>query len=165
MPLRRRSHRIKMYSGIALMTPLPQETSHQVMPKSDFTFTTVTNTFPGAIPVIREALLKSHAKGSTTRAALCYDGMVHVSTDPWDRGWGCGYVYFIRFPSHSLILLSRYRNFLMACTALADQHICPEYFSVLDHPIPPGVRNLQLWLEDAWKRGTFVLTSGIFCGI
>ncbi|THH10282.1 hypothetical protein EW145_g1427 [Phellinidium pouzarii] len=87
-------------------------------------------------PVLKQALLKSHARGQTVRAAFCYEGMVHVATEMWDMGWGCGY-----------------RNFLMACTALIDQQVQPMYFSVLDQPIPPGVRNLQRWIEDAWKAG------------
>lgn len=41
----------------------------------------------------------------------------------------------------------------MACTALMDQQVQPLYFSVLDQPTPPGVRNLQQWVEDAWKAG------------
>ena len=53
--------------------------------------TTDTNIpMPGLIPVIKQALLKSHGKGNTIRAALCYEGMVHVGTEPWDAGWGCG---------------------------------------------------------------------------
>ncbi|KAH8117230.1 peptidase family C78-domain-containing protein [Phellopilus nigrolimitatus] len=94
------------------------------------------NFTPGIIPVLKQALLKSHAKGQTIRAALCYEGMVHVATEWWDMGWGCGY-----------------RNFLMACTALIDQQVQPLYFPALDQPTPPGVANLQHWIEDAWDAG------------
>jgi len=41
----------------------------------------------------------------------------------------------------------------MACAALMDQQIQPLYFCHLDHPLAPGVRNLQQWIEDAWKQG------------
>ncbi|KAE9395016.1 hypothetical protein BT96DRAFT_1022189 [Gymnopus androsaceus JB14] len=54
----------------------------------------------------------------------------------WDAGWGCGY-----------------RNFLMSCAALMDQSYQPMYFPLLDQPIAPGIRNLQVWIEEAWKRG------------
>ena len=29
----------------------------------------------------------------------------------------------------------------------------PLYFPLLDSPIPPSVRNLQVWIEAAWKEG------------
>lgn len=41
----------------------------------------------------------------------------------------------------------------MACAALMDQQLQPLYFPFLDSPISPGVRNLQRWIEDAWKDG------------
>ncbi|CAE6479137.1 unnamed protein product [Rhizoctonia solani] len=43
----------------------------------------------------------------------------------------------------------------MACSALAAQNIRPEYRGLLMDDIcgPPGVRNLQVWIEDAWRRG------------
>lgn len=47
----------------------------------------------------------------------------------------------------------RYRNFLMVCTALMEQNQQPMYFALLDHPIPPGVKNLQRWIEAAWRNG------------
>jgi hypothetical protein len=50
---------------------------------------------------------------------------------------------------------SRYRNFLMACAALMDQSFQPLYFPLLDAPIGPGVRNLQTWIETAWKAGNY----------
>lgn len=47
----------------------------------------------------------------------------------------------------------------MACTALIDQQVQPLYFPALDEPIPPGVRNLQQWIEDAWKAGKMGVSS------
>ena len=41
----------------------------------------------------------------------------------------------------------------MACAALMNQQMQSIYFALLDDPIPPGVRNLQHWIEDAWKEG------------
>lgn len=41
----------------------------------------------------------------------------------------------------------------MACAALMDQQIQSIYFALLDDPFPPGVRNLQRWIEAAWKEG------------
>lgn len=41
----------------------------------------------------------------------------------------------------------------MACIALMDQSSQPSYFAPLNTPKPPGVRNLQALLEDAWKHG------------
>ena len=58
-----------------------------------------------------------------------------------------------RFELTSLMAVIRYRNFLMACAALMDQQFQAVYFPHLDSPLPPGVRNLQHWLEDAWKHG------------
>ncbi|KAK7023904.1 peptidase family C78-domain-containing protein [Favolaschia claudopus] len=94
------------------------------------------NYTPGLIPLLKTHLNKSHLKGNTRRAVLCYERAVLVTREVWDAGWGCGY-----------------RNFLMACTTLMDQHIQPMYFPLLDHPIPPSVRNLQDWIEAAWREG------------
>ncbi len=47
----------------------------------------------------------------------------------------------------------RYRNFMMLCAALMDQHIQPGYSSLLSNPRPPGVNNLTVWIEEAWKDG------------
>lgn len=47
----------------------------------------------------------------------------------------------------------------MACAALITQQDQTLYFAFLDDPLPPGVRNLQRWLEDAWKRGEIILTQ------
>ncbi|EKM55631.1 uncharacterized protein PHACADRAFT_173790 [Phanerochaete carnosa HHB-10118-sp] len=94
------------------------------------------NFTPGLIPLLKKALVKAHAKGAVERAYLCSDVAVHVQTESFDRGWGCGY-----------------RNFLMSCAALMGQQLQPMYFPLLDAPISPGVRNLQQWIEDAWSRG------------
>ncbi|KAJ7261389.1 peptidase family C78-domain-containing protein [Mycena haematopus] len=94
------------------------------------------NFTPGFVPLLKTHLNKSHTLGYTRRAVLCYDRVVLVTREMWDANWGCGY-----------------RNFLMVCTALMDQQSQPMYFPLLDHPIPPSVRNLQQWLEDAWNDG------------
>jgi hypothetical protein len=51
------------------------------------------------------------------------------------------------------ISVARYRNFLMACGALMNQKQQPLYFPLLDSPISPSIRNLQVWIEAAWKEG------------
>lgn len=94
------------------------------------------NFTPGLIPLLKTHLNKSHAAGNTRRATLCYDRAVLINREVWDAGWGCGY-----------------RNYMMACAALMDQPFQPMYFPLLDHPTPPSVRNLQQWIEDAWKAG------------
>lgn len=40
----------------------------------------------------------------------------------------------------------------MACGALMNQKQQP-YFQLLDSPIPPSIRNLQVWIEAAWREG------------
>lgn len=94
------------------------------------------NCCPGLIPLLKHALKKSHTKGNTRRAVLCYESATHICVEAFDRRWGCGY-----------------RNFLMACATLMDQQIQSIYFALLDDPFPPGVRNLQRWIEAAWKEG------------
>lgn len=94
------------------------------------------NYCPGLIPLLKHALKKSHTKGNTRRAVLCYESATHICVEAFDRRWGCGY-----------------RNFLMACAALMDQQIQNIYFALLDDPFPPSVRNLQHWIEAAWKEG------------
>ncbi|KAG2348536.1 DUF1671-domain-containing protein [Suillus weaverae] len=94
------------------------------------------NCCPGLIPLLKHALKKSHTKGNTRRAVLCYESATYICVEAFDRRWGCGY-----------------RNFLMACAALMDQQIQNIYFALLDDPFPPGVRNLQRWIEAAWKEG------------
>ena len=51
-----------------------------------------TNYTPGLIPLLRNALLKSHSRGDTRRAILCFAQTVHICREPWDAGWGCGFV-------------------------------------------------------------------------
>lgn len=41
----------------------------------------------------------------------------------------------------------------MACIALMEQTVQPGYAKLLKNPIPPGVENLQRWIEDAWDLG------------
>ncbi|KAJ3884674.1 hypothetical protein GG344DRAFT_7451, partial [Lentinula edodes] len=36
---------------------------------------------------------------------------------------------------------------------LMDQPYQPMYFSLLNKPISPGMRNLQAWVEEAWNSG------------
>ncbi|EIW60199.1 uncharacterized protein TRAVEDRAFT_164804 [Trametes versicolor FP-101664 SS1] len=93
------------------------------------------NFSPGLIPVLKKALSKSHERGSTQRAWLACENAVHIQAEGWDRMWGCGY-----------------RNYLMACAALMAQQRQPMYFPLLDTPTPPGIRNLQVLLEEAWKN-------------
>jgi len=45
----------------------------------------------------------------------------------------------------------------MACAALMSQGQQPLYFPLLDTPVPPSVRNLQSWIESAWKEGVIGL--------
>ena len=42
---------------------------------------------------------------------------------------------------------------MMLCAALMDQRIMPEYSLLVVNPIPPGVNNLKVWIEEAWKSG------------
>ncbi|KAH8108150.1 peptidase family C78-domain-containing protein [Cristinia sonorae] len=91
------------------------------------------NHTPGLVTLLNYHLRNSR---NTQRAWLCSENAVHILVEQWDRGWGCGY-----------------RNFLMACAALMSQSEQPLYFPLLDDPTPPSVRNLQQWIEDAWKSG------------
>ncbi|KAI9569043.1 peptidase family C78-domain-containing protein [Boletus coccyginus] len=102
---------------------------------------------PGVLSILKQALKKSHTKGATQRAVLCYERTPHIQRESFDMAWGCGHVGSSDFGN------TRYRNFLMACAALMDQQFQSVYFAHLDDPLPPGVRNLQRWLEDAWKCG------------
>ncbi|KIK98829.1 hypothetical protein PAXRUDRAFT_823439 [Paxillus rubicundulus Ve08.2h10] len=94
------------------------------------------NYTPGLLTILKDALKKSHVAGLTQRAVLCYERTPHIHREFFDASWGCGY-----------------RNFLMACAALVDQQIESLYFPLLEDPLPPGVRNLQRWIETAWKQG------------
>jgi len=42
---------------------------------------------------------------------------------------------------------------MMLCAGLMDQRMKPEYSSLIINPIPPGVSNLKVWIEEAWKNG------------
>ncbi|KAF9820156.1 hypothetical protein IEO21_01589 [Rhodonia placenta] len=42
---------------------------------------------------------------------------------------------------------------MMTCASLMSQATQPTYFPLLDRPTPPGVRNLQSSIEEAWKHG------------
>ncbi|KAH9997516.1 peptidase family C78-domain-containing protein [Russula vinacea] len=89
------------------------------------------NYTPGLIPFLRKILLTSVERNTTRRAVLCYERAVHIYREIWDAGWGCGY-----------------RNFMMLCAALMDQRVKPEYSFLLSNPIPPGVNNLKVWIEE-----------------
>ena len=41
----------------------------------------------------------------------------------------------------------------MACIALMEQTTQPGYGELLTKPIPPGIDNLQRWIEEAWDLG------------
>ena len=41
----------------------------------------------------------------------------------------------------------------MGCIALMEQTAQSGYVELLGKPIPPGVDNLQRWIEDAWDLG------------
>jgi hypothetical protein len=45
---------------------------------------------------------------------------------------------------------------MMLCAGLMDQRIKPEYSSLIINPIPPGVSNLKVWIEEAWKNGEYL---------
>jgi hypothetical protein len=117
---------------------------------------------PGLISVLKSALVDSHSKGNTRRATLCYERTVHITKEDWDRGWGCRCVTTHTISWIPLDGPRSYRCFEMACTALMDQQLQLMYFPLLDSPTSPCVRNLQLWIEEAWKEGTsaiFVFTG------
>lgn len=42
---------------------------------------------------------------------------------------------------------------MMLCAALMDQRVKPGYSTLLSDPIPPGVNNLKVWIEEAWRSG------------
>ncbi|KAG9050079.1 hypothetical protein FS837_007832 [Tulasnella sp. UAMH 9824] len=79
-----------------------------------------------------------HPKSPTRSAVLCFEGVTHISGQFVDKTWTCGY-----------------RNFMMAATALTTQPYQSSYFAMLesDPRSPPGIRNLQKWIESAWKDG------------
>ncbi len=50
----------------------------------------LSNYTPNLIGLLRRALMKTHARGLTQRAALCRDGLCHISSELMDRIWACG---------------------------------------------------------------------------
>jgi len=44
---------------------------------------------------------------------------------------------------------------MMLSSALMDQRMKPQYPSLLTDPTPPGVNNLKIWIEEAWKSGKY----------
>jgi len=48
------------------------------------------NYTPNLLGLLRHALLKTHARNLTQRAALCREGLCHISSELWDRTWACG---------------------------------------------------------------------------
>ncbi|TRM57596.1 peptidase family C78-domain-containing protein [Schizophyllum amplum] len=91
---------------------------------------------PAVIPLLKRALQRAIQRGKTRRAVVCDHRATHVASEMFDRTWGCGY-----------------RNFLMACALLMIQEKQPAYAMLLERHIPPSVRNLQRWLEEAWAAG------------
>ncbi|KAI0637117.1 peptidase family C78-domain-containing protein [Trametes polyzona] len=123
----------KLASFLTKSVPVEQQ---NVFWRSSLTTPPPENFTPGLISVLRRALTKSHDKGTTQKAWLASEHAVHIGKEGWDRMWGCGY-----------------RNYLMACAALMDQPRQPVYFTLLDSGAPPGIRNLQELLEEAWRNG------------
>lgn len=106
----------------------------------------------GLISVLKRALTRSHDKGATDRAWLAFEKAVYIQGEFWDKTWGCGYVSRLAYRFFGLCdPIHRYRNYLIACAALMDQQTQPLYFPLLDAPAPPGIRNLQILVERAWK--------------
>jgi len=50
----------------------------------------LSNYTPNLMGLLRRALVKTHARGLTQRAALCREGMCHISSELTDRTWACG---------------------------------------------------------------------------
>lgn len=50
--------------------------------------------------------------------------------------------------------MCRYNNYLMACTALHEQDVIPQYVSQLEQGQGLGIRALQGVIEKAWGDGT-----------
>ncbi|KAI0029727.1 peptidase family C78-domain-containing protein, partial [Vararia minispora EC-137] len=94
------------------------------------------NCTPGLIPLLRRALVSQHERRHIQRAVLCTNRAVHVYRENFDHRWGCGY-----------------RNYMMACAVLMDQRFQDTYAALFERHEPPGVRNLQSLIEQAWKAG------------
>lgn len=52
----------------------------------------LSNYTPNLIGLLRHSLLKTHARSLTQRAALCREGLCHISSELLDRTWACGSV-------------------------------------------------------------------------
>lgn len=52
---------------------------------------------PGVLSILKEALKKSHTKGATKRAFLCYERTPHIQRESFDMTWGCGHVGSLGF--------------------------------------------------------------------
>jgi hypothetical protein len=50
----------------------------------------LSNYTPNLIGLLRHALAKTHARSLTQRAALCREGLCHISSELMDRTWACG---------------------------------------------------------------------------
>ena len=50
----------------------------------------LSNYTPNLIALLRRTLVKTHARGLTQRAALCREGVCHISSELTDRIWACG---------------------------------------------------------------------------
>jgi len=48
------------------------------------------NYTPNLMGLLRHALVKMHARSLTQRAALCREGLCHISSELMDRIWACG---------------------------------------------------------------------------
>jgi hypothetical protein len=51
----------------------------------------------GVLSILKEALKKSHTKGATKRAVLCYERTPHIHRESFDAAWGCGHVGSLDF--------------------------------------------------------------------
>ncbi|KAF8335448.1 peptidase family C78-domain-containing protein [Cantharellus anzutake] len=113
---------------------------------------------PCLIPLLKRSLTRLVEQKKITRAVLCREEVCHYVSENIDRFWGCGY-----------------RNFMMACSALAVQEEQPTYMSLLhdancrmeDRHVSAGesvsrpqeglkgmgIRGLQAWIEYSWEEG------------
>jgi hypothetical protein len=113
--------------------------------------------FPGLIPFLRRILLTSVERNTTRRAVLCYERAVHIYREMWDAGWGLRVSISAQRGHMVSSLVVSYRNFMMMCAALMDQRVRPGYSTLLSNPIQPGVDNLKVWIEEAWRSGEYYL--------
>ncbi|KAF9029850.1 hypothetical protein BDZ89DRAFT_1065149, partial [Hymenopellis radicata] len=97
--------------------------------------------------LLKKALTASRSRGKTRRACLCWDRAIYICGQPWDRSWGCGFC--LRLPTTGFSK----RDCMCHVSGLVEQQEQPMYFALLDAPISPSVRHLQLWIESAWADG------------